>query len=180
MAQGKRNKSVLLFTHSRKAVGLNEIPLEVRKTRKFEDILLRYCNVVYNQNTIDRWTKSCILPFPKNGNFGNAKNYRDITLTSIAVKIYNALLRKLIEPEIEKFFRINRFITSQILTIRRILDGVCAKNLKATLLFVDFSKEFDSIHRGKMEKILLAYCLPRETVAAIMMLYKNTKVKVCS
>ena len=31
-----------------------------------------------------------------------------------------------------------------------------------------------------MEQILLAYSLPKETVAAIMRLYKNTKVKVCS
>ena len=77
-------------------------------------------------------------------------------------------------------FRGNRSTTSQILTIRRILEGVCAKNLEATLLFVDFSKEFDSIHKRKMEQILLAYGLPKETVAAIMMLYKNTKVKVCS
>ena len=29
-----------------------------------------------------------------------------------------------------------------------------------------------------MEQILLAYGIPRETVTAIMMLYKNTKVKV--
>ena len=50
----------------------------------------------------------------------------------------------------------------------------------ATLLFVDFTKAFDSIHRGKMEQILLAYGLPKETVAAIMILYRNTKVKVGS
>ena len=31
-----------------------------------------------------------------------------------------------------------------------------------------------------MEQILLAYGLPKETVAAIMMLYKNTKVKIRS
>ena len=42
------------------------------------------------------------------------------------------------------------------------------------------TKAFDSIHRGKMEQILLAYGLPKETVAAIMMLYRNTKVKVRS
>ena len=41
-------------------------------------------------------------------------------------------------------------------------------------------KAFDSIHRGKMEQILLAYGLPKETVEAIMMLYKNMKVKVHS
>ena len=73
----------------------------------------------------------------------------------------------------------NRSTTSQILTIHRIL-GVWAKNLQATISFVDFTKDFDSIHRGKMEQILLAYGLPKETVAAIMILYRNTKVKVRS
>ena len=131
--------------------------------------------------------KGCILPFPKKGDLRLAKNYRGITLTSIAAKIYNALLWNRIEPKIEGIlrknqigFRRNRSTTSQILTIRRILEGVRAKNLQATLLFVDFTKAFDSIHRGKMEQILLAYGLPKETVAAIMILCRNTKVKVCS
>ena len=48
------------------------------------------------------------------------------------------------------------------------------------ITFRGFSKTFDSIHRGKMEQILLTYSLHKETVAAIMMLYKNMKVKVCS
>ena len=67
-----------------------------------------------------------------------------------------------------------------VLTIRRILEGVRAKNLPATILFVDFTKAFDSIQRGKREQILLAYSLQKETVAAIMILYRNTKVKVRS
>jgi len=52
--------------------------------------------------------------------------------------------------------------------------------LLSTLLFVDFSKAFDSIHRGQMQKILLAYGIPEETVSGIMMLYKNTKSLVRS
>ncbi len=66
------------------------------------------------------------------------------------------------------------------MTIRRILEGVWAKNLQATILFVDLTKAFDSIHRGKMEQILLAYDLPKETVAVITILYRNTKLKVRS
>ena len=131
--------------------------------------------------------KGCILPFPKKGDLGLAKNYRGITLTSIAAKIYNALLRNRIEPKIDNIlrknqngFRRNRSTTSQILTIRKILEGVGTKNLQATLIFVDFTKAFDSIHRGKMEQILLAYGIPKETVAAITILYRNTKVKVRS
>ena len=131
--------------------------------------------------------KGCILPFPKTGDLGLAKNYQGITLTSIAAKIYNALLRNRIEPKIDNIlrknqngFRRNRSTTSQILTIRRILEGVRAKNLQATLIFVDFTKAFDSIHRGKMEQIRLAYGIPKETVAAITIFYRNTKVKVWS
>ena len=128
--------------------------------------------------------KGCILPFPKKGDLGLAKNYQGITLTSIAAKIYKARLQNRIEPNILRknqngFWR-NRSTTSQILTIRRILEGVRAKNLQVTLLFVDFTKAFDSIHRGKMEQILLAYGLPKETIAAITIPYRNTKVKVCS
>ena len=73
-----------------------------------------------------------------------------------------------------------RSTTSQILTIRRILEGVRAKKLQATLIFVDFTKAFDSIHRGKMEQIRLAYGIPKETEAAITIFYRNTKVKVRS
>ena len=108
---------------------------------------------------IDRCIKGCILPFPKKGDHGLAKNYRGITLTSIAAKIYNALLRNRIEPEIDNIltknqngFRRNKSTTSQILTIRIILECVRAKNLQAKKLFVDFTKAFDFIQRGKMEQ----------------------------
>ena len=60
------------------------------------------------------------------------------------------------------------------------LKAFRAKNLQATGLFVDFTKAFDSIHRGKMEQSLPAYGLPKEIVAAITILYRNTKVKVRS
>ena len=100
--------SVLRIIKNRKAVGLDEIPPKIRKTREFDDILLQHCNAVYNQNTIDRWTKGCIFPFPKKGDLGIVKNYQGITLTSIAAKIYNALLHNRIEPKIEKILRKNQ------------------------------------------------------------------------
>ena len=113
--------SVLRKIKNRKAAGLDEIPPEVWKTRQFDDTLLRHCYAVYNQNPIDRWMKGCILPFPKKGDLRLAKNYRGITLTSIAAKIYNALLRNRIEPEIDNIlrknqngFKRNRSTTSQI------------------------------------------------------------------
>ena len=70
--------SVLRKVENRKAAGLDEIPPEVSKTRESNDILLRQCNAVYNQNTIDRWTKGSTLPFLKKGDLGIAKNHRGI------------------------------------------------------------------------------------------------------
>ena len=53
---------VLITIKNKKVAGS-----EVWKTRKFDDLLLRYCNAVYNQYVIERWTKGRILPFPKKG-----------------------------------------------------------------------------------------------------------------
>ena len=71
---------------------------------------------------IERWTKGCILHFSKKGDLRIAKNYRDITLTSIAAKIYNVLLLNRIKPEIEKIFK-------KILTIHQIIV-VCVEKLQ--------------------------------------------------
>ena len=59
--------SVLRKIKNRKAAGRDEIPPEVWKTRQFDDILLRHCNAVYNQNPIDRWMKGCIPTSLKRG-----------------------------------------------------------------------------------------------------------------
>ena len=45
-------------------------------------------------------------PFPKEELYlGIAKNYRGITITSIAANVYHALLRHHIEPNIEQILR---------------------------------------------------------------------------
>ena len=48
------------------------------------------------------------------------------------------------------------------------------KNLDTVILFFDFSKVYDLIHRGMMEQIQLANGLLKETITAIMMLDKNS------
>ena len=42
-------------------------------------------------------------------------------------------------------FREKRSTTAQIFTLRRIIEGVKQKQLPAVIIFVDFSKAFDSI-----------------------------------
>ena len=45
---------VLTNIKSRKTASLDEIPAEVWKTRKFDALLLQFCNAIYKQNTIEK------------------------------------------------------------------------------------------------------------------------------
>ena len=85
--------------------------------------------------------------------------------------------------KLRKFFEKVRMAserTSLIVRIHQVIEGVLAKNLEKLLLFEDFRKEFDSMYRRKMEQIVLTYGLPKETVTAITMFFKNPEVMVRS
>jgi hypothetical protein len=77
-------------------------------------------------------------------------------------------------------FRSGRTIIGHILAIRRLVEGVKSNNLTAVLTLIDFKKAFDTIHRGKMLKILTAYGIPEQLVNAIANMYRGTKATVLS
>jgi len=102
-------------------------------------------------------------------------------------KIYNRLIlnriRSVIDPRLRKNqngFRPNRNTVSHILTLRRVIEGVKANHLPAVITFVDFKKAFDSVHRGKMIKILRVYGIPPNLLSAIEGMYTNTMARVIS
>ena len=49
---------------NRQAAGFDEIPLEVWKTRKFDDILVEYCDAEHKLNTIDKGMHPPFSLFP--------------------------------------------------------------------------------------------------------------------
>jgi hypothetical protein len=61
-----------------------------------------------------------------------------------------------------------------------LIEGVKSNNLPAIITFIDFRKAFDTIHRGKMLKILNAYGIPNQIVSAIGMMYESTMARVIS
>ena len=124
-------------------------------------------------------------PSTKKGALTNPNNYRGIALSSIVAKTLNRMILNRIRPEVEKILRINqngfrpgRSTTSHILTLRRVIEGVKARNLTAVMTFVDFKKAFDTVHRGTMMAILRAYGIPSVIVDVIRLLYTGTKAKV--
>ena len=126
-----------------------------------------FCNKTFNGDRPNIWVKSGIIPLPKKGDLGDTGNYRGISLTVTAAKIYNKILLDRIRPHLDPLLRVNqngfrtgRSTLPQILTLRRLKKGIKEKQLPAILTFVNFSKAFDSIHRGKLIEILKAYGIP--------------------
>ncbi len=97
----------------------------------------------------------------------------------IAVKLYNKLILNRLIPAIEPLLRNNqngfrkgRSTISQILCLRRLIEESELCNLDISLVFVDFSKAFDSVDRDQMFKILELYGIPPKILSAIKVLYQ--------
>ena len=169
-----------------KAHGDDGISPEVMKRVDIDDIILQFCNEALSDGPIpEQWKLSNIIPVPKKGDLTKTDNYRGISLTSIVSKTLNRMLLNRIKPSLEEILRDNqngfrpgRSTTSHIIALRRIIEGAKAKNLKATIVFIDFKKAFDSVHRGLLMKILRAYGIPDDIVRLIERMHEGTKAKV--
>ena len=169
-----------------KSCGVDEIRPEVLKRCNIDDIILYFCNkALLDKMKQKQWSILNIIPIPKKGDLSLGSNYRGISLTSLVAKTYNRMLLNRIMPHLDchlrknqNGFRSGRTTTSQILALRRLIEGVKDKNLEAILIFINFKKAFDTIHRGKMLAILKAYGIPEELVTAISIIYEDTTAKV--
>ena len=121
------NKCIKSFKNN-KASGLDNVPIEILKTWALVMQLLEDCNRVLNGDRAKIWIKSGIIPLPKKGDLGDTGNYRGISLTVVAAKIYNKLLPERIRSHLDPFLRINqngfrpeRSTVAQIVTLRRLI-----------------------------------------------------------
>lgn len=169
-----------------KSAGEDGIVSEVLKYCDLDDIILKYANqLIINGEKPQQWSDINIIPLPKSGDLGLTGNYRGIALSAVVAKVVNKMILLRIQPKLDPLlrpnqngFRPSRSTTTHILALRRIIEGVKRNHLPATIVFVDFSKAFDSVHRGKMLKILKAYGIPDQLVQAIGKLYEGTRAKV--
>ncbi|KAJ4949221.1 hypothetical protein JOQ06_020739 [Pogonophryne albipinna] len=169
-----------------KSAGPDGIPPEVLKYCDLDDLILDFCNLALLHNMQpDIWSLSNIIPVPKAGDLSKPDNYRGISLTCITAKVYNRMILNriwhTIDPHLrenQNGFRQGRTTAAQILALRRMIEEVEKDNLAAVLCFIDFKKEFDSIHRSTMVKILEAYGVPPNLLRAIETMYAETRARV--
>ena len=168
-----------------KASGPDGIAGEVLKYCEIDNIILQFINRLFLSEKPDQWSESNLKPLPKSGDLTITSNYRGIALSSVPAKLANRMILNRIRPAIDPLLRPNqngfrpgRSTVSHILALRRLIEGVKEFNLTAVLVFVDFKKAFDSIHRGRMFKILKAYGIPERLVNVIKLMYSNTRARV--
>ncbi|KAI8484256.1 hypothetical protein Bbelb_380410 [Branchiostoma belcheri] len=160
-----------------KASGEDGIPPEVlKRCGGLDRIILDFCT---RGEKPEQWSLLNIVPIPKSGDLRLGSNYRGISLSSLVAKIFNKMLLNRIRPAVDGLLRCNqngfregRSTVGHVLALRRLIEGIKSHNLPAIITFIDFKKAFDTIHRGKMLRILKAYGIPEQIVHAIGSLYE--------
>ena len=170
-----------------KQSGPDNIPTEVVKRCDLDSIILDFANDLLKGEKPKQWSEIDMIPVPKSGDLSDTSNYRGISLAPIIAKTVNKMILNRIQPNVDPHLRPNqngfrpgRTTAAHILALRRLIEGVKRNNKKAIILYVDFKKAFDSIHRPTMMKILQAYDIPPNLISAITRMYENTRAKVIS
>ena len=166
--------------------GLDDIRNRVLKTPELDgevtDMLICHCKALNNENTIpDDWRKSVIVYIPKKVNSTTLDNQRGIAKTCSSAKLFNKVLlsrlKPIIDPQLSQCqsgFRAGRSTTEQLMALRCVIDTCRVTNMTASLVFVDFGKLFDTLHRSSIPVILSQYNVPICLISDVTQLYSDT------
>ena len=109
-------------------------------------------------------------------------NYRPITLLNVDTKLMayalaqrlKMVLSKIIHSDQNGYIK-NRYIGFNIRQIQDIIDYSEKFNIDGVLLFIDFSKAFDSLEWPFMYESLLKFGIPHSFLKWVKTLYNDTK-----
>ena len=172
------------------SVSLDDIPNRVLKIPELEgedtDMLNRHSKALNIENTIpDDWRKSVIVSMPKKGNSTALDNHRGIAKTCSSAKLFNKVLlsrlKPIIDPQLSQCqsdFRAGRSTTEQVMALRCVIDTCRVTNMTASLVFVDFRKAFNTLHRSSIPVILSQYNVPNYLISDIIQMYSDTSAKL--
>ena len=126
-----------------------------------------------------------IVSIPKKGNSTALDNQRGIAKTCSNAKMFNNVLlsrlKPMIDPQLSQCqsgLRAGRSTTEQVMALRCFIETCRAKNMNALLVFADFRKAFDIIHRSSIPVILSQYNVPICLISDITQMYSDTSACV--
>ena len=178
-----------------KAAGLDKIHAEVLKCDEVLVELIPLFNKALKNGGKDSFTKeqipqqffdAIIVALHKKGDVEDPNNYRGIVLMSHVAKLFDLLVMRRIRDGVDQYisptqnaYRPGR--GCQHHTVAAALLHQAAQkyqNYELHMLFVDFSKAFDSVDRVAMRKILEWWTIPPNLVSVIMTMLENHQLFV--
>lgn len=150
-----------------KAVGEDEIPGEVWKYggERLKECLWEMCNRIWKgKEWIEEWNEGLIVPIKKKGDGGRVEDYRGVTLTTSAYKVYAMVLGERLEREVEEGgkvpqnqtgFRKGMGTIDNIYVLNHLVNKQLSREKgKLVAFFVDLRAAFDSVDRGILWKAM--------------------------
>ena len=181
-------KSTLKTLKNGKAAGSDEITAEVLKAdiEHTAEVLEDLFKDIWTTEIIPSgWREGLIVKLPKKGDLRKCGNWRGLTLMSIPAKCMGkTLMMRLRDATDEKLrqeqagFRKHRGTDEQTFILRNIIEQSLEWNTCLYLVFVDYEKAFDSIHRETLWKIMKLYGIPQKFINIVKAFYKDNKVAV--
>ena len=132
------------------------------------------------------WKDASIVTIYKKGDRTDCGNYRGISLLSIAGKIFaRILLNRLfthitqeVVPEAQCGFRGNRSTVDMIFCLRQLQEKCIEQDRPLYMVFVDFSKAFDTVERTGLWQLLRKYGGPETFTTMIEALHTGIMANV--
>ena len=168
-----------------KATGPDGIDGELLKYggERLVQILTIFYSKLWEENKIPNdLKKAYILLLPKRGDSKKPQDLRPITLINALYKIFDKLVTKRLDSEIERKkimheaqggFMENRSCTTQIYAMETVLSYRKRSNLPTYCAFLDLSKAFESIDRGKLFKTMIKRGIDAKIVTIIQEMYRQ-------
>ena len=132
------------------------------------------------------WKDASIITIYKKGDRTDCGNYRGISLLSTAGKIFaRILLNRLsthitpeeVVPETQCGFRGNRSTIDMIFCLRQLQEKCIEQDRPLYIVFVDFSKAFDTVGRTGLWQLLKKYGCPEKFTTMIEALHTGMMAK---
>ena len=172
-----------------KAPGGDGIPAEVWK-HGGDNLFSRLHQLITNAWEMDyvpqAWKDASIITIYKKGDRTDCGNYRGISLLSIAGKIFARILLNRVSthitpevvPETQCGFRGNRSTIDMIFYLRQLQEKCIEQDRPLYMVFVDFSKAFDTVGRTGLWQLLKKYGCPKRFTTMIEALHTGMMANV--
>jgi hypothetical protein len=177
--------NALKLAKTGKAVGIDELPVEVLKNELCANFLKSLFNVCFQTGQIPSvWGRSVITPVHKDraSEIREPGNHRGISITSSLYKLYccviNDRLSKWVEEnsflaDEQNGFRKHRNTVDHLLSLTNIIQTRKLKKQDTFVAYIDFSKAYDRINREFLWQKLGKLGINGHMMRALKSIYTN-------